>query len=207
MTAVSRQTRTIEEALGADVPEGFRRCLASGVFKPRIELIRFVIGPENTVVPDLSENLPGRGLWVTASVEAISEAAKKNLFAKAAQSPARPSPSLAEDVVRLLKKRCFDFMGLAKGAGIAFLGETQTESALRAKSLTLYFRAPDATRVLDNPLSVDECFLFSREEMGAAFGFDQIVYAGIKPHGLAQKLKVEIARLRAMTLNADCRKV
>ena len=207
MTAVSRQTRRTKEASGTDVPEGFRRCLASGLFKPREEMIRFVIGPENAVVPDLSEKLPGHGLWVSASPEAVSEAAVKNLFAKTARTSAKPSAELAEEVVRLLKKRCFDFMGLAKGAGVAVLGETQTEAALRANRLALYFHAPDAGRVLGNPYKVPECVLFSREDMGAAFGFDQIAYAGIAPHGVAQKLKVEIARLRAMTLNAGCRKV
>ena len=181
-------------------PDGARRCLVAGEMKPRAEMVRFVIGPDNSVVPDLSENLPGHGLWVTATPDAIHLAVKKNLFAKVAKATAHPAMTLAEDVTRLLRKRCLEFLGLAKGAGIAVLGEGQTESALRANKLALYLHAPDATRVLDNRNSIAECEIFSRHEMGAAFGYDQIVYVGISPHGLAEKLKLEIKRLQSMMI-------
>jgi len=193
MTAVFKLARKETDAL-----DGMRRCLATGEMKPKTEMIRFVIGPDQSVVPDLSENLPGHGLWVTAETDKILLAAKKNLFAKAAKEPARPAENLAEDVARLLRKRCLEFLGLCKGAGNAVLGEAQTEAALRASKLALFLHAPDATRVLDNRNSIAECDLFSRDEMGSAFGYDQIVYAGILPHGLTQKLKLEINRLRSI---------
>jgi uncharacterized protein len=200
MTAVLELAlQQMEIASGKKTPEGARRCLATGEMKPRAEMIRFVIGPENSVVPDLSENLPGAGLWVTATPEFIRQAAKKNYFAKAAKRTARPALTLAEDVARLLRKRCLEFLGLAKGAGIAVLGETQTETALRAGKLALYIHAPDATRILDNRNSIAECDIFSRDEMGAALGYAQIAYAGIAPHGLTEKLKLEIKRLQSMT--------
>ena len=163
-------------------------------------MIRFVIGPDQSVVPDLSENLPGHGLWVTASPNSIQLAVKKNLFAKAAKETAHPAPDLADMVTRLLRKRCLEFLGLAKGAGIAVLGEAQTEAALRARKLALYLHAPDATRVLDNRNTIAECDLFSRDEMGASFGYAQIVYAGIGPHKLTEKLKLELNRLRSIIL-------
>jgi predicted RNA-binding protein YlxR (DUF448 family) len=199
MTAVFKLARNkTETASKAKALDGERRCLVSGKMKPRAELIRFVIGPDSAVVPDLSENLPGHGLWVTAAPDAIQAAAKKNLFAKAAKEHAHPAADLAEVVARLLRKRCLEFLGLAKGAGIATLGESQTEAALRAGKLALYLHAPDATRALDNRNQIAECDLFSRSELGAAFGYDQIVYAGLAPHGLTQKTKLEIKRLQGM---------
>jgi predicted RNA-binding protein YlxR (DUF448 family) len=182
----------------AKASDGERRCLATGEMKPKVELIRFVIAPDQSVTPDLSENLPGHGLWVSASSEAIAQAQKKNLFAKAAKEPARPDPSLGDLVTRLLRKRCLEFLGLGKGAGIAVLGESQTEAALRADKLALYLHAPDATRVLDNRNGIAECSMFTRDEMGSAFGYDQIVYAGLLSHKLTQKLKSEISRLHSM---------
>ncbi|MDD3371190.1 MAG: DUF448 domain-containing protein [Alphaproteobacteria bacterium] len=193
MTAVMQQAHTEEAA-----SDGMRRCLVSGEMKPRAEMIRFVIGPEGAVVPDLAEKLPGRGLWVYATAEAVRLAAKKNLFSRAAKSKASVSPALAETVTNLLRKKCLDLLGLAKGAGIAVLGETQTEAALRAGEIALYMHAADAKAALDNRHSASECELFSREEMGSAFGRGQIVYAGLKPHGLTEKMKVEISRLRSM---------
>ncbi|MFZ3034661.1 MAG: DUF448 domain-containing protein, partial [Parvibaculum sp.] len=68
-----------------------RRCIVSGEVGPREALIRFVIGPDDLVVPDLAERLPGRGLWVTASREAVETAVRKGLFAKAARTKAMAS--------------------------------------------------------------------------------------------------------------------
>lgn len=200
MTIVSKRAREKADAVPEDQnSEHARRCLVSGAMRPRTEMVRFVIGPEDEVVPDLAENLPGRGLWVTATVEAVRQAVKSNVFAKAARQTAKPAVTLADDVKELLRRRCLNFLGLAKGAGIAVLGETQTEAALRAGKLALYVHAPDATRVLDSMQSVETCDLFTRSEIGAAFGFDQIAYAGVVPHKLTEKLKMEINRFRSMT--------
>ena len=49
------------------------------------ELIRFVVGPDKAVVPDLKRNLPGRGCWVTADREHVDKAAKKGLFSEGAE--------------------------------------------------------------------------------------------------------------------------
>lgn len=45
-------------------------------------LIRFVIGPNNQIVPDLKSNLPGRGVWVSSHHLAIEEAIKRKLLTK-----------------------------------------------------------------------------------------------------------------------------
>ena len=61
-------------------PEPERRCIATGERGGKAGLIRFVIGPEDQVVPDLAEKLPGRGMWVSADAGAIDKAARKGLF-------------------------------------------------------------------------------------------------------------------------------
>ncbi|MDD3030208.1 MAG: DUF448 domain-containing protein [Alphaproteobacteria bacterium] len=180
-----------------ETSSGLRRCLSSGAMKPREAMIRFVLGPDGTVVPDLAENLPGMGLWVSATPEAIQKAVDKNLFARAGK--AHVSKALVDEVIGLLRKRCLDFLGLAKGAGVVVLGETQTEAALRSQKLDLYLHAPDAARTLDFHYPLEVCDLFSRDALGAAFGFASIVYAGLVPHGLTKKLKLEIKRLKSMT--------
>ena len=66
-----------------------RRCIVTRQALEKDQLIRFVLGPDNAVVPDLAENLPGRGYWVTASRKVLAEAVKKNAFAKAMQAPVK----------------------------------------------------------------------------------------------------------------------
>jgi len=123
-----------------------RTCLVTGEELPKDELIRFVVGPDNSIVPDLAQNLPGRGLWVKAAREPIAAAARKNLFSKAAKASVKADPNLADIVESLLRKRCFDFMGLARGAGLAVLGQTQVEAAVAGRAAGSVLLANDATR-------------------------------------------------------------
>ena len=175
--------------------ESVRKCLATGEELSKDDLVRFVVGPDASVVPDLAQNLPGRGLWVKAERDAIALAAKKNLFARAAKASVKVSADLADQVAGLLRKRCLDFMGLARGAGLAVLGQTQVEAASRAGKLALILIADDAKDAPDNRHQVTEYQNFTRNELGAIFGHDQIVYAGFLPHGLTHKLKRELSRL------------
>ena len=66
----------------ADGPE--RKCIVTGDVQPKSGLIRFVIGPDGQVVPDILGKLPGRGLYVTSDREVI-EKAKRGQFARAAR--------------------------------------------------------------------------------------------------------------------------
>jgi len=175
---------------------GERRCLISGKTLPKDDLIRFVIDPNGNVVPDLAQKLPGRGLWVKADSSAITEAAKKGLFAKAAKTSAKAAPNLAEQVISLLRARCLSLIGLAKSAGATVLGETQVAEALRTQKLALLLLADDASSEPGHLNNVPVCRLFARGELGAALGYAQIVYAGIKPHGLTSRLKTDLQRLR-----------
>ena len=70
-----------------DDPE--RKCIATGEVQPKAGLIRFCVGPDDLVVPDILGRLPGRGFYVAADRAAIEKAAKKGLFARAARQPVK----------------------------------------------------------------------------------------------------------------------
>src|SRR5215470_15020461 len=88
------------KATDSALPE--RRCIVTRQALEKDQLIRFVLGPDNAIVPDLSENLPGRGYWVAASRKVLTEAVKKNAFARAMQAPVRPEADLVERVAGLI---------------------------------------------------------------------------------------------------------
>ena len=63
-----------------------RRCIVTGEILPDEKRVRFVVGPDNQIVPDIEETLPGRGIWVKAERAAIEKAVAKGLFARAAKA-------------------------------------------------------------------------------------------------------------------------
>src|SRR5262245_20265721 len=89
-----------------------RKDLASGEVMPEERLIRFVAGPDGSVVPDLARKLPGRGMWVEASREAVEAVAKKNLFSRSAKAKLTAAPDLADLLERLLARRVLEQLGL-----------------------------------------------------------------------------------------------
>ncbi|MER2520932.1 MAG: DUF448 domain-containing protein [Bdellovibrionales bacterium] len=187
-----------------------RKCLATGEMLPKSALLRFVIGPNHDLVVDLAEKLPGRGLWVKAERAALERALSKNLFSKAAHAQTRIPPKYLEQITALQRKRCLDLMGLAKGAGEAVLGETQVESAIRQGKIALLIIADDAAKSTIVELASQAqktaenngatCAFtvnkaFNRAELGQAFGYAQIVYAGIRRGKLSEIIISEQARL------------
>src|SRR6516162_6810946 len=60
-----------------------RFCAASGAVRPVDEMIRFVVGPDSTAVPDLKRRLPGRGIWITATRQALRSAITRKALARA----------------------------------------------------------------------------------------------------------------------------
>ncbi len=103
-----------------DGPE--RKCLATGEVSPKSGLVRFVVGPDGAVVPDIAAKLPGRGMYVSADRAAIALAARKGLFARAARQPVKAPDGLADLVETLITRRVVELLSMARKAGDAITG-------------------------------------------------------------------------------------
>jgi predicted RNA-binding protein YlxR (DUF448 family) len=192
-----------EEDEGVEGP--LRRCIATGESRAPEEMVRFVATPTGALVPDVAHKLPGRGMWVTASREAIAKAATKGLFSKAAKAPILIPPTLVEDVERLLVKRLQDHLGLAKRASVLVLGFQKVEEAFqdRGRKIDVLIEASDsgaadraklikwAQRV--GNVCVIGCL--SAEEIGLALGRESVVHAALTSHPLAARIIAEAKRL------------
>src|SRR3954467_6873274 len=79
-----------------------RMCAVSREVRPIDELIRFVVSPQGEVIPDLKRKLPGRGMWVSASLRAVAEAVRRNQFSRGFKRDVRAAKTLPEDTENLL---------------------------------------------------------------------------------------------------------
>ena len=75
-----------------------RTCIVTRKSGAPDDLIRFVVGPDSALVPDLKRNLPGRGCWVTADRVHVDRAAAKKLFARALKAEVRLPADLGDMV-------------------------------------------------------------------------------------------------------------
>jgi uncharacterized protein len=127
-------------------PGSERMCIVTREVKPVTEMIRFVIGPEGHVVPDLRRRLPGRGVWVTGTRAAVTEAIKRRAFARGFKAEARVAPDFADEVERLLERSALDALSIVHKAGRAALGFAQVERALANDPVVALLHATDAGR-------------------------------------------------------------
>jgi hypothetical protein len=188
--------------MGSEDAEGgpLRRCIVTGVTRSPEVMVRFVVGPDDQLVPDVEARLPGRGMWLSADRDVVNTALAKGLFAKAARRKVTVPSDLAARLEGLLLRRCLDLIGLARRAGQAVAGFEKVRSALKAGQGAVILAASDAAadgidkvRALAPGLPVVS--VLAGSELGSAFGRDHAVHGLLMPGRLATRLVVEAARL------------
>jgi uncharacterized protein len=184
-----------------------RRCICTGEVRDRSLLLRFVIGPDGEIVPDVAARLPGRGLWLTPRRDIVERAVERRLFARVSRRPLAVPSGLADRVEALLAQRCRDGLGLARRAGIAVGGFEKVREALRAGDAAVLFEAVDAAeggrrkmRGLGRGLSI--AVALTAAEIGAAFGRDHVVHASVGSGALSVRLLADAGKLAGFRAGA-----
>jgi predicted RNA-binding protein YlxR (DUF448 family) len=184
----------------ADGPE--RRCIATGEVQPKHGLIRFVVGPDGQIVPDLSEKLPGRGIWVAADRAALELAVKKNLFARAAKQPVTVPPDLPDLVEAGLARRLTDLIALSRKAGEAVAGFEKVKDWLATKQVKVLLQATDGSErgksKLWTPTGARYFSVLTARELGLAFGRQSVIHGALAAGGLAPRVVEGAAKLQGL---------
>ncbi|KQT84175.1 RNA-binding protein [Aurantimonas sp. Leaf443] len=196
-----------------------RMCILSRARLPADEMIRFVLGPDGTVVPDLKRRLPGRGAHVEARRASLEEAVRRKLFSRAFRREAGGTAGLADLVDALLVASTLGSMGLARKARQLVTGATRVESALRSgEALALIASrdgSADGVRKMESVRRTAASALgieipayrpFSTDELGLALGGGNVIHAAILAGdaGLAAAKRLSaLARYRGENPDSD----
>ena len=121
-----------------------RMCIVTRQSGSPDELIRFVAGPDGSVVPDLKRQLPGRGCWVKPERALIEKAIAKKLFARALKRDVKAGPELLALLDRLMAQQLAGMMNMARKAGQFISGATKVDAAVRSGNAIAVFHATDA---------------------------------------------------------------
>jgi predicted RNA-binding protein YlxR (DUF448 family) len=181
-----------------------RRCIVTRQPLEKPAMIRFVIDPEGRVTPDLKERLPGRGLWVTATREALDQAVVRHAFSKAAKQSVKVAPDLADRVVELARREVAELLGLARKSGQLVAGFEKVDAALRAGRVRVLVAASDGAEDGRGKLAriagsgVEVCAPLTAAELAQALGREHAVHAAIKSGGIAEKTIIASRRFTAL---------
>ena len=207
MRIEATETGETKERPGA---EPLRRCAVSRVQRSKDDLIRFVLGPDGVVVPDLKEKLPGRGVWLTATHETVAQAVKRKAFGRALKAEAKAPDGLADQVSRLLADAALQALGIANKASEVVFGHMKVEEALskrdgKGRAIALIHAADaaeDGCRKLDGKAraaSQGRGFptvrAFTGDELSLASGRPNVIHAALIPGGAARKFLAAASRV------------
>ena len=183
-----------------DGPE--RKCIATGEVQPKHGLIRFVVGPDGQVAPDLAEKLPGRGIWVSADRSALEMAIKKKLFSRSAKQQVTIPDGLIDLIEAGLARRLSDLIALSRKGGYAVAGFEKVKDWLASGKVKVLLQASDGSErgktKLWTPQGARYFSVLTARELGLAFGRQSVIHGALAAGGLAPRVVEGAAKLQGL---------
>jgi predicted RNA-binding protein YlxR (DUF448 family) len=170
---------------------GERFCALTRAARPIDELIRFVAGPNDEVVPDIKRKLPGRGIWITANRAAVDEAVKRRIFARGFRKEVRAADDLGALTERLIERAALDALAIVGKAGQIVAGFGKVEDAIGHGSAIALIHASDAAadgkrklaaairRIGDKRGEIPSIDAFSSQQLDLALGRLNVIHAAL----------------------------
>lgn len=209
-TPIEERTQEVYEPLPERGAE--RRCLVTGEVLPKERLLRFVVGPDDELVPDPGARLPGRGLWLKPERAIIRRAQTRGLFARAAKARVKVPDDLIERLVAQERRRLLDLLGLARRAGALVAGFEKVRAALAGGGVAVLLAAADggpdgrgklaalAAHTAPQAPLLDG---FTAAELAQALGREHAVHAAVLASGIADRIMEAARRLAALSAETN----
>ncbi len=191
-----------------------RTCIVTRTKGSPEDMIRFVLGPDLRVVPDIRQKLPGRGVWVTGHADKVAEAVKRQAFARGFKVKAVAPASLPDELEALLRQDCLQFLSLVNKAGLVVAGFAKVEAAIESGHIAGLLHAADGgadgVRKLGQALrrrfgdnqQRPQIKLFAGEQLDLALGRTNVIHAALLAGATSEAFVTRCRRLTAYRSNA-----
>ena len=187
-------------------PGTLRYCAVNGEAKPVNELIRYVMAPDGTVVPDLKRRLPGRGIWVTATREALATAVARKAFSRGFKREVAVTSDLLSLTERLLEQAALDALAICHKARRLAIGFGKTEAAVKHGAVVALVHATDgaaegrrklasALQHRDDATQIAIVDTFASAQLDLALGRSNVVHAALLAGPESEMFMARAARL------------
>ena len=181
-------------------------------------MIRFVLGPDGTIVPDTDAKAEGRGVWISLSHAAVAEAVKKKAFARSLKEQVNVPPDLADLTQLRLEQRFSAALAMARKAGQFTSGASKVKSTIEQGQILALVTATDAAEDGRNKMlgalralnharregsaagpQVPHFELLSSVQLGLALGLENVIHAALMTGQAAQSAVEKARRLARYT--------
>jgi uncharacterized protein len=193
-----------------------RLCVATGAVKPVAEMIRFVVSPDGVAVPDLKHRLPGRGMWITATRQALRRAVTRKLFARGFKRDVKVAADFVESTERLLERGALEALAIAHKAGSVAIGFAKVETAIARGTVVGLVHAADAARdgvrklkaalrqrFADKADGIATIDAFTSTQLDLALGRPNVIHAALLAGPASKTFLARVERLGRFRADGD----
>ncbi len=198
-----------DSADDAQADEGpLRTCVVTRIQRPIEDLIRFVAGPDGSIVPNLACRLPGRGVWISLQKSVVETAVRTRAFNRSLKREVKADPELPALIDRLLAARALAALSLTNKAGQVLTGFSKIDTSINEGSVWVLLHGQgagdDGVEKLDRRFKAMNRDIgrpphivttFTIEQMSLALGRSNVVHAALKMGGAAEQFLVQAERL------------
>ncbi|MGH6988801.1 MAG: RNA-binding protein [Stellaceae bacterium] len=209
MNLATAQDNELDRGTTSVAPGMERCCALTRAVMPVESMIRFVVSPTDEVVPDVKRKLPGRGLWITGTRDAVTQAAQRNVFARGFKRNVRVAADLATATERLIERATLDALAIAGKAGLVAAGFAKVEAALGDDEIVALIHAADAAddgrrkldaawqrKTAEKQREIAIVDLFSGAQLDLALNRPNVIHAALLAGPGATTFLARVARLQ-----------
>jgi uncharacterized protein len=109
-------------------------CIISGTALEPERMLRFVVGPENTLYADFAENLPGKAFWCNLYGPTLRQAIETQAFGTDIIIP----ETMLATIEKGLRHQALSMISMARKAGHLYTGAEKTEQLIKSGKAAIY---------------------------------------------------------------------
>jgi uncharacterized protein len=192
-----------------------RTCIGCRGTFDKTHMLRFVLAPDGSLVPDLMRKLPGRGAYVCMKALCIHNACEKKHFSRTFKREVLGDfPDILLDrISRTMEERIASYIALANKAGKVVSGSDMVSDTLKrcSSEKKLVLIATDVSedigqriRFLSESHGVKHFSLFNKDYFGELLGKSQRSVIAIQGSGFVEALNMELERYRNFLRGEGC---
>ena len=171
------------------------------------DFIKISLSPDNRLVPDLNNKLPGRSVWLPANKSLITDVLKKEDLKKHFGVPSLCIPDFCSLIERILRKKILNGVSLTKKAGNLVIGLDAIKSQLIQRNHCLILTAKGAKSLPKNNSVFSSkgvsCFefLLEQKDLEKCTGKYKVKYVGIFSKNFKKTIQVDLNKLKGFIDN------
>ena len=170
------------------------------------DYIKISLSPENTLVPDLYNKLPGKSVWVPANKELFTGILKREELKAHFKLPELSTSGLGYLIENNLRKKILNSISLTKKAGNLVIGLDAIKTQISQKKHILILAAKGAKSLknysffFSNHISIFEGFL-KQQDLEKSTGKNNVKYIGILSKSFKKTIQVDLNKLKGFIEN------